>query len=256
MELTRRQFLDRTLAVAAGAVIAAAPKSAAAASPFKAVAFDAFPIFDPRSIDSVAESVFPGKGAALAAAWRSRQFEYQWLRALSGNYADFWKTTDDALTFACESVHVDLDASKRDRLMNAYVSLKAWPDVTEALAALKSAGLRLAFLSNMTRAMLDANIRSAGLVGMFDEVLSTDPIRAYKPDPRAYRIGLEALALERNEVLYVAFAGWDAAGAKTFGYPTCWLNRTHAPPERLGAEPDMTGASLGEVVAFVERSRR
>ena len=121
---------------------------------------------------------------------------------------------------------------------------------------MKSAGLRLAFLSNMTRAMLDANIRSAGLDGMFDEVLSTDRIRAYKPDPRAYRIGLEALALERNEVLYVAFAGWDAAGAKTFGYPTYWLNRTHAPPERLGAEPDMTGASLGEVVAFVERSRR
>ncbi len=140
MELTRRQFLDRTLAVAAGAVIAAGPKSAAAASPFKAVAFDAFPIFDPRSIDSVAEAVFPGKGAALAAAWRSRQFEYQWLRALSGNYADFWKTTDDALTFACESVHVDLDASKRDRLMNAYVSLKAWPDVTAGAGRVEKRG--------------------------------------------------------------------------------------------------------------------
>src|SRR5262245_525532 len=100
MTLTRREFLDRTLAAAA---VAAMRPSSAATTRFKAVVFDAFPIFDPRAIGTLAETLFPGKGAELTAAWRTRQFEYQWLRALSGNYADFRQTTDDALAFACES---------------------------------------------------------------------------------------------------------------------------------------------------------
>ena len=250
MTLTRRDFLDRTLAAAAVAMIR---PSSAATGGFKAVVFDAFPIFDPRPIGTLAETLFPGKGADLMAAWRTRQFEYQWLRALSASYADFQQTTDDALAFACESLGLALDASRREQLMHAYESMKAWPDVSDALAALKRGGLRLAFLSDMTRPMLDANIASAGLEGMFDDVLSTDRDKRYKPDSRAYRIATETLGLAPREIVFVAFAGWDAAGAKTFGYPTFWLNRLHAPKERLGAEPDGTGASMSELVAFAQR---
>ncbi len=67
--------------------------------------------------------------------------------------------------------------------------------------------------------MLRANIRSAGLDGMFERVLSTDEARTFKPDPRAYQLGVDALKVKREEILFVAFAGWDAAGAKLFGYP-------------------------------------
>ena len=35
--------------------------------------------------------------------------------------------------------------------------------------------------------MLEAGIRNSQLEGMFDHVLSTDRVKAYKPDPRAYR---------------------------------------------------------------------
>src|SRR5215471_18483240 len=99
MPSTRREFLHLA---AAGAVATALPSAVAhaAASPFKAVAFDAFPIFDPRPVFALAETLFPGKGAELSNAWRTRQFEYQWLRALSGRYEDFRRTTEDALVFA------------------------------------------------------------------------------------------------------------------------------------------------------------
>jgi 2-haloacid dehalogenase len=62
----------------------------------QAIAFDAFPIFDPRPVFALAEQLFPGKGVDLSNAWRTRQFEYQWLRALAGQYADFWRATEDA----------------------------------------------------------------------------------------------------------------------------------------------------------------
>jgi 2-haloacid dehalogenase len=70
----------------------------------RAVAFDAFPIFDPRPVSSLAEEFFPGKGAELSNAWRTRQFEYTWLRTVAGRYADFWQVTEEALTFAARAL--------------------------------------------------------------------------------------------------------------------------------------------------------
>jgi len=80
--------------------------------------------------------------------------------------------------------------------------------------------IQLAFLSNFTPKMLDAAITSAGLDGLFEHVLSTDQVKTYKPDPRAYQLAIDALRLPLEEILFVPFAGWDAAGAKWFGYRT------------------------------------
>ncbi|MEO8406190.1 MAG: hypothetical protein ABI480_16395, partial [Chitinophagaceae bacterium] len=53
--------------------------------------------------------------------------------------------------------------------------------------------------------------------------------------------------LKKSEIGFVAFAGWDAAGAKSFGYPTYWLNRQHQPMEQLGVTPDWTGDNLSDL---------
>src|SRR5205085_2516397 len=108
----------------------------------------------------------------------------------------------------------------------------------------KAGGYRLALLSNLTPAMLDGCVRSAALGGTFDRVLSTDQARTYKPDPRAYRLTTDAFKLDREEILFVAYAGWDAAGAKLFGYPTFWVNRLKLPAEELDAFADRSGADL------------
>jgi 2-haloacid dehalogenase len=73
----------------------------------------------------LAEKLFPGKGVELSNAWRIRQFEYQWLRALSGRYADFWQSTEEALVFAANLLKLDLSADKRERLVQAYLELQA-----------------------------------------------------------------------------------------------------------------------------------
>lgn len=252
MTIDRRTFVGLLAGgVAAGLAGAHAAGHAALARPYKAIAFDAFPIFDPRPIFKLAETLFPGKGAELSNAWRTRQFEYQWLRALGGRYADFWQATEEGLVFAAKGMKLDLTADKRDQLMQAYLQLNAWPDVPAALKRLKEAGIRLAFLSNMTRAMLETNTRHAGLEGLFEQVLSTDQVRSYKPDPRAYEMGVKALGLKREEVVFAAFAGWDVAGAKWYGYPTFWVNRVNGAPEELGIAADATGPGMDELVRFV-----
>lgn len=224
----------------------------AATRRIKAIAFDAFPIFDPRPAFALAERLFPGRGTDLGNLWRTRQFEYQWLRSLSGQYEDFWRCTEDALVFAAQQLDLDLPADKRDRLMQTYLTLQAWPEVPPVLQALRDARLRLGFLSNMTSRLLEGGIRNAGLHGIFEHVLSTDQIRAYKPEPRAYQLAVDAFELQREEILFVAFAGWDAAGARWFGYPTFWVNRSRLPAEALGAAPDAIGRDLNDLLGFAK----
>lgn len=251
MPIDRRDFLRLAVAgIAMSSPLAPVEARSVARARFPAVVFDAFPIFDPRPIFGLAEELFPGKGADLSAAWRTRQFEYQWLSALSGHYLDFWEATQNSLAFAAELLRLDLTDEKRARLMGAYLEMKTWPDVVSALGALKQTGVRLALLSNMTSKMLNANIDSAGLEPVFEEVLSTDQIQAYKPDPRAYQMAVDALGLRREEILFVAFAGWDASGAKRFGYPTFWVNRLDLPAEKLGVAPDAAGRNLSDLVRF------
>jgi 2-haloacid dehalogenase len=99
--------------------------------------------------------------------------------------------------------------------------------------------------------MLEAGIKNASLTDIFEHVLSTDRVRTYKPDPRAYQLAIDAFKLKREEILFVAFAGWDAAGAKWFGYPTFWVNRLALPEEELGVTADATSRDLKDLVSFV-----
>lgn len=216
----------------------------------KAIAFDGFVIIDPRSVAMRAEEFFPGQGARMMEIWRLRQFEYSWLRTLSRRYTDFWQVTEDALVFAAKATKLDLSTDRRDALMQTFLELKAWPDVAPALRDLKGRGIRMAFLANPTTKMFDAVVRNSGLEGLLEEHLSTDRVRAYKPDPRAYQMGLDAFGLTRQEIAFAASASWDAVGAKAFGFPTIWVNRAGLPAEELGSAPDVIGAGMADLLKF------
>ena len=245
---TRRAFLT---ALAAGATEAiAAPRwvaQAAGSRVIKALALDGFTTFDPRPITALAERIFPGRGTELAATWRARQFEYTWLRIAMRRYADFWTVTEQALVFAANAERVALGTEQRRELMDAYLHLTAYPDVRPALVALRDSGIRLAFLTNLTPRILDAAIDNAGLSDLIDYRISTDAIKTYKPDPMAYQLGIDTLGLCIDEIGFVASAGWDAAGAKSFGYPTVWINRPNQPEEEMGIRPDGIGTGLGDL---------
>ena len=255
--MDRRIFLASVTALAVGSdtsgmAAAEAPGNGATDRPvIRAIAFDGFPIIDPTPIGTRAETMFPGRGGALLNAWRTRQFEYTWLRTLGGAYVDFWQVTGEALAFAASSLGLSLTGAERDRLMQTYLELKAWDDVRPALEVLKKAGIRMVFLSNFTAAMLDAAVRNAGLQGFFEEHLSTDRVRAFKPDRRAYQMGVQAFGAPRAQIVFCAAAGWDVAGAKWFGYRTFWLNRASQPREELGPRADAEGTGMADLVKFV-----
>ena len=146
---------------------------------------------------------------------------------------------------------VTLSPDARRTLVGEYERLAPWPDAPSALQAMKSAGLRLAPLSNFTATTIETLLANAGLRPMFDDVISTDAAKTFKPDPRAYALGPSVLGLPREQIAFAAFGGWDAAGAKWFGYPTFWVNRLGVPAEELPPGPDAVGPTLTELAEWV-----
>jgi len=218
----------------------------------KAIAFDGLAIFDPRPVFKFAQDLFPEHGAELVNQWKTKQFEYTWLHNITGTYTDFFTVTRDALVFSAKALKLELDQQKEKQLMQAFLNLRTWPDVADALKTLKNAGIRLALLSNFTEEMMQKGIQNSGLNGVFEFTLSTDKVRKFKPDPGAYQMAIDAFKLNKRDILFVPFAGWDAAGAKQFGYKTFWANRLGLPAEELGAYPDAQGEDLKELVAYCQ----
>jgi len=218
---------------------------------FKAIAFDYFVIFDPNSVIPEVDKAFPGKGAEFTKLWRAKQFDYCFLRTITNRHADFSKVTEDALVYTAEEMKLELSPEIRKRLLNAYLALKPWPDAVDALRKLKASGMRIITIANFSPKMLRSNADAAGITDLFDDLLSTEENGTYKPDPRAYELGVERLKLRKEEIVFAAFGGWDAYGAKTFGYPTYWVSRFNLPAEELGIEADKTSNTMNGLVNFV-----
>jgi 2-haloacid dehalogenase len=220
----------------------------------KAVLFDAYgTLFDVYSVGLLAEQLFPEHGTALSVLWRDKQIEYSRLVTTSNDgehYQPFWDLTRAALRYACKRLGLDLPPGHEERLMNQYRHLSAFPENREVLMALKDRGIATGILSNGDPAMLGVAVRSAGLEGLFDHLLSADTVRKYKTHPDAYALGPKATGLDAKRIVFVSCNGWDALAATWFGYRTLWVNRYQLPFEELGTQPTRTGSSLRDVLAF------
>jgi 2-haloacid dehalogenase len=217
-----------------------------------ALVFDAYgTLFDVHSVTRLAESFFPGQGARLSAAWRTKQLEYTWLRSLMERYEDFNRVTRAALEWSVESLHIEASEEQLRGLMDEYGRLAAFPEVPAALDEL-SKTRPLAILSNGHPEMLEAVVEHNGMGFRFrGGVLSVHPAKVFKPHPKVYRLVEDRLGVPRGMIGFVSSNGWDAAGAKAFGFRTIWVNRGGAPVERLGVRPDEVVRDLAGIVELL-----
>ena len=246
METGRRAFVRAVGATAATGALPLAGAglvraSGASQSPdvvegIEAFAFDAYgTLFDVFSVTAMCEELFPGNGDPLAQRWRAKQLQYSLLRSLMGRHRDFFLVTEDALVHAARSLDLDLTDARRARLMDAYLSLEAFPDVRPGLQALRDRGVRLAILSNGEPRMLEAAARSAGIDTLLDTIISVEEVKIFKVSPRVYNLGLERLGVGRSALGFVSSNSWDIAGAASAGLTTFWIQRSAGePPEELG----------------------
>jgi 2-haloacid dehalogenase len=217
----------------------------------RACVFDAYgTLFDFASAAKGCQDVLGDDIARLTALWRDKQLQYTWLRALQGRHADFWQVTSDALDFALETLAIDRPGV-RDRLMNLYLTLDAFPEVGEVLSRLKQDGLKTAILSNGTPAMLNAAAKAARIDDLLDAVLSVEDVGVYKPHPKVYQLAVDRLGIPAGAIAFQSSNAWDAYAASAFGMQTVWCNRYGQRPERLPGLPDRMIKSLADLPDLV-----
>ena len=216
-----------------------------------ACVFDAYgTLFDVNAAAQHCAAELGDKWQPLAELWRGRQLQYTWLRSLMGNYADFWQVTGEALDFALDVFKVD-DRALRDRLMELYLKLDAYPEVGDVLRRLQDAGMKTAILSNGSPKMLAAAVDNAGIGGALDAVISADEIKIYKTAPAVYQLAVDQLGVAPANISFQSSNAWDAHAASNFGFRVVWVNRFAQPQERLPGQPDVMLDNLKPLLAVV-----
>ena len=209
--------------------------------------FDAYgTLFDVHAaVRRHAETVGP-QADALSALWRAKQLEYSWVHALSGRYTDFRTLTAQALDFAFHSVP-DANHDAYDALLDAYMTLDAYPEVADVLARLKERGTT-GILSNGSPDMLHAAVDHAGLTDLLDHILSVEDVRTFKTRPETYTMMTKAAGCEPSDIRFHSSNRWDIAGATWFGCRCTWVNRTGQPGEYEDGAPERVVRDLKEVL--------
>ena len=210
----------------------------------EAFVFDAYgTLYDVHSVAARCESCWPGKGAQLSQLWRAKQLEYTWQRSLMQRYAPFSTVTREALAYSCEALKLALSVAQMEGLMGEYLNLATYPEVADALREL---GGKQAILSNGSPDILLPLVGNSGL--RFDAVISVDELKVFKPAPQVYQLAVDKLKVPKHRIGFVSSNCWDAIGAKSYGFRVYWINRTNAPIDRLGVQPDGVLGSLRDLV--------
>ena len=218
--------------------------------------FDAYGTLFDVSAAAREEAAAPGREAfqarwmEVANFWRLKQLQYSWLRAVADAHTDFWQVTQDGLDWALEATGLDGDKELRQRLLDLYWELQAYPEVPEMLAALKNGGMQVAILSNGSPDMLNGAVDSAGIGPHLDDVLSVESVGVFKPDARVYDLVGQRFGCKPEEVLFVSSNGWDAAASSGYGFETVWVNRAGEPVDRLPWRPKHILSDLTTIPTF------
>ena len=168
-----------------------------------------------------------------------------------GRYVEFGTVGRGALDMVAERLGKKLTDDDRKRILGTIRELPPYPEVRESLERLKAAGLRLGTLTNSTRQVAEVQMQNAGLIDLFEHVLSADEVKRLKPAAEPYRMAAERFGVPISEVRLVAAHAWDVAGAISVGCKAAFVARPGMVLDPLHAQPDIVGRDLREVATKI-----
>ncbi|MFG6138222.1 MULTISPECIES: haloacid dehalogenase type II [Halomonas] len=187
----------------------------------------------------------PEQATEFSRRWRDKQLEYSFRRGLMGTYVDFARCTREALEYTDRALQTRLSEADKDHLMSRYAQLPAFPDAAPALARLAEAGISCVAFSNGSQEAVTRLLSAAGLRDRFEEIVSVDEVKRFKPDPSVYFHLRQSLEAEPDDTWLVSSNAFDVIGARHAGLHAAWVRRSpEAPFDPWGIEPDFTVAGL------------
>ncbi|HKH75678.1 MAG TPA: haloacid dehalogenase type II [Rubrobacteraceae bacterium] len=206
-------------------------------------------LLDMRALDPLFERAF---GDAAARTEWFGQLQQSWLVAtVTGVYEEFGTIGGTALRMVAERRDMSLPGEEATNILGAIRELPPHPEVGEALARLREAGVRLATLTNSTQEVAEAQIENSGLGEHFEKVFSADAVKRLKPAPEPYRMAARSLGVEIGQIRLVAAHAWDVAGAMRVGCAAAFVARLGKVLDPLFEPPDVVGVDLREVAGRI-----
>ena len=190
------------------------------------------------------------KWEELATLWRLRQVEYTWLRNSMNEYIDFWKITENALEYAMEVLNIE-NKKLKNKLLDLYLKLEAYPEVENILTKLKERGFKTGILSNGSDKMLESAVKNAQIENLLDEVLSVERCKVFKQSNKVYELVNDAFKVKNNQVAFFSSNAWDMHAAANYGFKTIWVNRFNGKLERLPGKPEAIIKNLDGILKII-----
>ena len=192
---------------------------------------------------------FVGERAVqFSTLWREKQLEYSFRRALMQNYVHFGFCTRFALDYVCEALDVDISLQDREELLAGYKVLPPFADAAESLPELKNQGYRLFAFSNGKPEDVASLLEHSGISSYFEDVVSTDEIKSFKPNPAVYAHFLRRTGATGREAWLISGNPFDVIGAVSAGMRAAWVRRSdEAPFDPWEVEPTLVVNSLTDL---------
>jgi 2-haloacid dehalogenase len=231
---------------------AASPSQAGGQTKPKALVFDVNQtMLDLNSLRPHFARVF-GDGKALD-EWFSLLLHYSLVVTVADAYADFATVGRAVLEMLASTKGVKLSSEDATQILQGVLMMPAHPDVPESLKRLRAAGFRMVTLTNSSPSAVKAQLHNAGLTLYFDESISVDPVRRYKPDLEVYRSAAKQLGAQPGELLLIAAHPWDVFGAMKAGWQGAFVARNGITPFPLGPKPTINGPDIKAIADAILR---
>jgi 2-haloacid dehalogenase len=202
-------------------------------------------LLDMSALDPHFQRVFGD--AAVRVEWFQTMLQSAFLTTITGPYKPFGEHFRAALAITALRRGLRVDPDDERAILAGVRTLPPHPDVRPALERLRSAGYRLAALTNSTAEVEEEQLRNARLADLFEKALSADAGRRLKPAAEAYANAARELGVSTGGVRMVAAHVWDVQGALRAGCAAAFVERPGAVWNPLLERPDIVGPDLGEI---------
>lgn len=144
----------------------------------------------------------------------------------AGPYRPYRRILAETARRMAVDLGIDAALGSFDFLAASLGSWRAFPEVSEALAALAGAGARLGILSNVDDDLLAATLGQLDVE--FDLLVTAEQVRSYKPAAGHFERARRLIG--GRSWLHVAQSQFhDLAAAQRLGIPVAWINRLGEP---------------------------
>jgi 2-haloalkanoic acid dehalogenase type II len=147
-------------------------------------------------------------------------------------------------------------AEKAELVVTVYMELHAqaalYDDARRTVSALREGGILVAVVSDADDAFLRQSVARSGLV--FEAVVSSEEVGAYKPSTIGFRQACAALGVEADDSVFVGDRpSTDLMGARAAGMRAIWLNRFGSEWPADLAAPDAEISRLTDLLTTLQQ---